>query len=95
MIKSINIKNNIICVIIIIFYLIKRINIKNRIIFVVIIIIFIMIKIIIFIIIKSLDASTPNAKLGLAVSTPTSSWAGRVHAHTPSLAWAWTIPRPP
>ena len=97
MIKSINIKNNIICVIIIIFYLIKRINIKNRIIFVVIIFIFIMIKIIIFIfiIIKSLDASTPNAKLGLAVSTPPSSWAGRVHAHTPSLAWAWTIPRPP
>jgi hypothetical protein len=31
----------------------------------------------------------------MAVSTPTSSWAGRVHAHTPSLAWAWTIPRPP
>jgi hypothetical protein len=83
MIKSINIKNNIICVIIIIFYLIKRINIKNRIIFAVIIIIFIMIKIIIFIfiIIKSLDASTPNPKLGLGLdeSTPTLVGAGRVH----------------
>jgi hypothetical protein len=31
----------------------------------------------------------------MAISTPTSNWVGRVHAHTPSLAWAWTSPRPP
>ena len=96
MIKSINIKNNIICVIIIIFYLIKRINIKNRIIFAVIIIIFIMIKIIIFIfiIIKSLDASTPNPKLGLDASTHTPQVGlgpGWVHTHP---SWGWTRPRP-
>jgi hypothetical protein len=87
MIKSINIKNIIICVIIIISYLIKSINFKNSIIIIIKSIniknnIICVIIIFIFIIIKSLDASKPNLECGprrLQTHAHLPTVSGRVH----------------